>query len=118
MAKADRLERLDIRRNELEVEYRQALIDALRITAAGSWGLFDHKEDRFSRLKMAPVVTNLCELGEAIDQMRESLGLEAFALHQEFLAARGPVKSSELGEPKRAQAWLEKLDGPSSADGG
>lgn len=118
MAKADRLERLDIRRNELELEYRQALIDALRVTAAGTWGLFDHKEDRIARAKIAPIVTSLCELGEAIDQMRVSLGLDAFALHQEFLASRGPVKSSELGEPKRAQAWFEKLDGPSSADGG
>jgi hypothetical protein len=39
MAKADRLERLDVRRVELEAEYTTALIDALRVTASGKWGL-------------------------------------------------------------------------------
>jgi len=35
--------------------------------------------------------------------------MEPFALHQEFLAARGPVKSSAVGEPRMARAWLERL---------
>jgi hypothetical protein len=109
MAKADRLERLDIRRAELEADYDEALIAALRKTAGGAWGLFDHREDRQAREKVAPVIANLSDLGEAIDDMRAQLGLEPFALHHDFLAARGPVASSAPGEPKQAQAWLEKL---------
>ncbi|MDR6510480.1 hypothetical protein J2792_001346 [Novosphingobium capsulatum] len=110
MAKADRLERLDVRRTELETEYMAALIDALRVTASGKWGLFDHNADRWSRKAVAPVIENLAEIGQAIDQMREQLGMPPFALQQEFLASRGPVKSDAVGEPKQAQAWLDRLD--------
>ncbi|WP_022676321.1 hypothetical protein [Novosphingobium sp. B-7] len=110
MAKADRLERLDVRRTELETEYMAALIDALRVTAAGKWGLFDHNADRWSRKAVAPVIENLAEIGQATDQMREQLGMPPFALQQEFLASRGPVKSDAVGEPKQAQAWLDRLD--------
>jgi len=38
------------------------------------------------------------------------LSIEPFALHQEFLAARGPVKAHAVGEPKQAQAWLDRLE--------
>jgi hypothetical protein len=117
MAKADRLERLDIRRGELETEYLETLIAALQVTAAGVRGLFDHNQDRWTRANAAPVVENLCELGGTIDNLREQLSLEAFGLHQEFLASRGPVASSAVGEPKQAQAWLEKLRGRSPTNG-
>ena len=63
MSRADRLERLDGRREELEAEYRLALLDALRKTAAGSWGLFGHTKDRAMQAKWAPVVTDLCDRG-------------------------------------------------------
>lgn len=109
MAKADRLERLDIRRAELEAEYEAALIAALNTAAAGSWGLFDHQQDRFARAKWEPVVTELCDLGRDIDAMRDTLGLEPFALHEQFEASRGPVSSNAPGEPKQARAWLERL---------
>jgi hypothetical protein len=115
MAKADRLERLDIRRAELEGEYLTALVAALQVTAAGSWGLFDHNRDRWTRAKAAPVVEILCELAQTIDSLREQLSLDAYGLHQEFLASRGPVTSIAVGEPKQAQAWLEKLSGRSTA---
>jgi hypothetical protein len=109
MAKADRLERLDARRVELEAEYEATLIAALRTTAAGSWGLFGHRKDRQAEAKYAPVVAELTETGEAIDTMRAQLGIEPFALHRDFLASRGPVASSAAGEPKQAQAWLDRL---------
>jgi len=109
MAKADRLERLDTRRIDLEADYTAALIEALRATAAGRWGLFDHKPDRVARAAVAPVIANLTDLGEAIDDARDQLGMEPFALHQEFLAARGPVSPQAVGEPKQAQAWLARL---------
>ena len=118
MAKADRLERLDIRRGELEAEYLEALNAALQVTAAGAWGLFDHNQDRRMQAKIAPVVDNLCELGRSIDSLRDQLSLEAFGLHREFLASRGPVASSAVGEPKQAQAWLEKLRGRLPTEGG
>lgn len=109
MSRADRLERLDSRREELEAEYRLALLDALRKTAAGSWGLFGHTKDRAMQAKWAPVVTDLCDRGEEIDQLRDQLGLEPFALHADFEASRGPVRSNDPGEPKQAKAWLERL---------
>jgi hypothetical protein len=112
MAKAERLERLETRRIELEADYLAALIAALQTTAAGTWGLFDHQQDRKTRAKIAPVVDNLTELGEAIDHAREQLGLEPFDLHQQFLASRGRVASSAVGEPKQARAWLDKLGAP------
>jgi hypothetical protein len=109
MAKADRLEKMDIRRVELEAEYRAALIEALQVTAKGKWGLFDHNGDRWNRAAMKPVIDNLAEIGEEIDKLREQLGLEVYALQQRFLAARGPVGAHAVGEPKQAQAWLDAL---------
>lgn len=109
MARADRLERLDIRRADLETEYRAALVAALRATAAGAWGLFDHSRDKNHRAKIASVIENLTELAETIDDLRDQLSMEPFALHAEFLAARGPVKSHAVGEPKQAQAWLDRM---------
>jgi hypothetical protein len=100
MARADRLDRLDNRRAELEADYAKALIEALRVTAAGQWGLFGHNADRISRNAATPFVDNLLETGKTIDQMRE---------HQEYLASRGPVKPDAVGEPKQAQAWLDRL---------
>ena len=109
MSRADRLERLDARRVELEAEYEAVLLDALRRVAAGSWGLFGHTKDRAARAKWEPVVTDLCDRGEEIDQLRTSLGLEPFALHEEFEASRGPVAPTAPGEPKQAKAWLGRL---------
>ena len=109
MAKADRLERMDVRRAELETEYRARLIAALAVCAAGSWGLFDHRSDRAARARVAPVIADLTDLADAIDALRAPLGLDSFALHHDFLAARGPVASNEAGEPKQAQAWLVRV---------
>lgn len=109
MAKADRLARLDERRIELEEEYRVALIDALRTTAAGRWGLFDHNQDKSMRAAVAPIIDGLAEIGEAIDAARDRLGMGPFELQQEFLASRGRVSPSAVGEPKQAKAWLERL---------
>jgi hypothetical protein len=109
VSRADRLERIDTRRLELEVEYQTLLLDALVKVAKGSWGLFGHNQDRGARAKWDPVVTDLCDRGEEIDQLRTSLGLQPFALHEEFEASRGPVAPTAPGEPKQAKAWLERL---------
>ncbi|MDO7842941.1 hypothetical protein [Sphingomonas immobilis] len=109
MAKADRLARLDDQRIELEAEYREALIAALRVTAAGKWGLFDHTGDRSARAAVAPVLAHLAYLGETIDKARAQFAMPSFPLQQEFLSARGRVSPQAPGEPKQAQAWLERL---------
>lgn len=109
MARADRLERLETRRMELEAEYTDELIAALRTTASGVWGLFDHNQDRWTRANVAPVIASLESLAETIDAAREQLFMEPFALHQEFLASRGKVASNAVGEPKQARTWLDRL---------
>lgn len=109
MARADRLERLDIRREELEGEYRLILVAALRDTAAGRWGLFDHQQDRIARARTAPVLVRLNALAEEIGDMRDRLGLESFDLHQRFLSARGPAAPDAVGEPRQARAWLDAM---------
>jgi hypothetical protein len=48
-------------------------------------------------------------IGEAIDKARDQLGLPPYALHQELVASRGPVGPEAVGEPKQAQAWLDRL---------
>jgi hypothetical protein len=109
MARADRLERLETRRTELEADYMAAFVAALRTTAAGTWGLFDHLLDRAARARAAPILAELNDLAVTIDAAREQLFMEPFALHQEFLAARGKVASNAVGEPKQARAWLDRL---------
>lgn len=109
MAKADRLERLDSRRCELEAEYKEALLAALRVTASGKWGLFDHQGDRWARAAIAPTIEHLEEIGQAIDKAREQLGMPPFELQQQFLKSRGPVSAHAVGEPKQAQEWLDRL---------
>lgn len=109
MARADRLERLDKRRSEMEADYRAALIEALEVTAAGKWGLFDHNADKIMRAATAPIIDNLVELADEIAQAREALFMEPFALHDEFMASRGKPPANAVGEPKQARAWLERL---------
>lgn len=109
MSKADRLARLDDRRSDLETEYTAALVEALRVAASGKWGLFDHNGDRSARAAVTPVIENLKEIGEAIGRMRDQLAMPPFDLHRQFLASRGRVAPDAVGEPKQAQAWLDRL---------
>lgn len=110
MAKADRLARLDLLRADLEVEYKAALVAALRTTASGKWGLFGHQRDRAAHAAAKPVIDGLNELAASIDEARNQLGMPPYALHQQFAASRGPVGPEAVGEPKQARAWLERLE--------
>ena len=114
MAKIDRLERLDQRRADLEVEYRETLIAALERAASGKPGLFNHRADKRERAAVAPVIDALRELGDTIDGLRDQLVMEPFALHREFFDARGRVAPSAVGEARQAREWLERL----GSDGG
>ena len=111
MARADRLERLDRKRSDLEADYTAALVEALEQTVAGAWGLFDHRQDRSDRARVAPVIAQLAELAEAIDEARDGLGMEPFELHTTFLAERGKPGAEAVGEPKQARAFLDRLRG-------
>jgi hypothetical protein len=94
----------------MEADYKSALMDALRRTASGKWGLFDHQGHPPTRKATAPIIEQLDDLARAINDARDQLSLPPFELHQEFLAARGPVRADAVGEPKQAQAWLDRLD--------
>lgn len=107
MAKANRLARLDERRIEAEAEYHDLLLAALQRTAAGQVRLFGHTKDKAQIAKAAPLVAELTDLGDTVDQLRDQLSLEPFALHARFLASRGAVSAHAVGEPKQAQAWLD-----------
>ena len=109
MAKIDRLERIDQRRGDLELEYRATLTAALERTAAGKPGLFNHRADKREREAVAGVIEELRELGDAIDGYRGQLMIEPCALHRDFFDARGPVAPSAVGEPRQAKQWLERL---------
>ena len=109
MAKIDRLERLDQRRAAMELEYRAALITALERAASGKPGLFNHRADKREQASVAPAIAELRELGEAIDEARDQLMIEPFALHRAFFDARGPVGPSAAGEAKQARQWLDRL---------
>ncbi|WP_242183155.1 hypothetical protein [Sphingomonas sp. CARO-RG-8B-R24-01] len=110
MARADRLARIDADRIAHETDYRAALIAALETTAKGRWGLFGHQGKKGETSASVATVAALISLGETIDDLRATLGLEPFALHAAFVAARGPVRSDAVGEPKQAQAWLDRLN--------
>lgn len=109
MAKIDRLARVEARLFEMEREYGDVLIAALQATAAGKVGLFDHQSDRKVRAATAPTIDQLDEFAEAIDKAREQLSMPPFALHRDFLAARGPVRADAVGERKKAQVWLDRM---------
>ena len=99
-----------------EADYTAALKTALNVAASGKWGLFDHNKDRSARAAIAPVIESLAEMGRSIDKMRDQLSMPAFELQQQFLAARGPVDSQAVGEPKQAQAWLDRISGDGRSD--
>ena len=105
MEKAARLaQQLD----ELERDYRTVLIKALADCAGGRWGLFGHNEHLHS-YGVPAELAELRDLAVAINRVRARIGEAPFALHEEFEAARGRQSANDLGEPKQARAWLQRL---------
>lgn len=98
---------------DLEREYRIVFEKALIECASGRWGLFGHNE----HLGASPPVElgELHTLAQALNRLRSQLGEAPFPLHQEFEAARGRVDANAPGEPKQAQAWLERLQSRSAS---
>lgn len=75
----------------------------------------NHQGDRWARKATESTIDNLDELAAAIDKARDQLSMPVFELHREFTAARGPVSSEAVGEPKQAQAWLDRLESNAGA---
>jgi len=101
-------ERLTARIETLEREYRSLLTQALTDCAAGRWGLFGHNE-HLSGQDTPAELARLQDLARTIDQQRARTGEPPFALHQTFEIDRGPADPNAPGEPKQAQAWLQRL---------
>ena len=94
--------------DELEREYRTVLTKALTDCASGRWGLFGQNEHLHSYASPAEL-GELRELAQAINRLRVRIGEKSYPLHEEFEAARGRAEANDPGEPKQAQAWLQRL---------
>ena len=104
----DKLERLSLQVDELERQYRAILTKALTDCTSGRWGLFGHNEHH-DAYRGPDELAELRELAQGINQLRARISEGPFPLHEEFEAARGPAGANAPGEPKQAQAWLERL---------
>jgi hypothetical protein len=105
MAKA---ERLSNRLDALERDYRAVLLAALTECAEGKYGLFGQNE-HLGPYWNCNHLKELREMAVAINAIRARLGETTFALHDELEAARGRPDPDDPGEPKVAQAWLQRL---------
>lgn len=98
----------------LEAEFRDKLIASLKMAAQGEWGLFATGRDlvaqeRFERW-YGTANSELSELGDAIVELRGSLGMEAeFPLCDRFRQFCSLTGSNDVGEPKRAKQFLREL---------
>lgn len=105
-----------------EAAYEERLLSALRVCAAGSWGLFganDAVEATQSGKYATPhsAWTDLSERAEEINDLRASLGLEPFALHGRLLEyRRQAIDPNALGEPRLAQRFIDELSGEAASD--
>lgn len=111
MSKAERLsQQID----RLEAEYLSQLRDALQKCAEGEWGMFGQNE-HLGNSQSSGTLLKLRDTAAIINALRQRLGEPSYALHDEFEAARGRGDSNQLGEPRLAQAWLERLGASRSA---
>jgi hypothetical protein len=106
MGKAERRsQQLD----RMEAEYRSKLRDALQKCAEGEWGLFG-QNDHLGCNQSSGALDDLRDTAASVNALRQRLGEPSYALHDEFEAARGRDDSNQLGEPRLAKAWLERLE--------
>ena len=91
-----------------EAAYRAALIEALRVCAAGVWGLFGQNAPTHGA-PASSAAANLFALADEIDRALAALGMEPFALHAQFAALWGRQDENQPGEPKLAQRLLAEV---------
>jgi tetratricopeptide (TPR) repeat protein len=88
----------------LEANFAEELLSALRICAAGHWGLLGRNGERWDDGR------SLVGLGDEISALRKELGYtEGFGLYERFVAYRRRRGPNDPGEPKLAQAFLAGL---------
>ena len=104
-----KVERISNRIEQLEGEYRSNLIAALSECAKGRWGLFGHNE-HLGNYWQTEKLDELRDLADSINALRRRIDEVPYPLHDEFEAARGGGDPHQVGEPKLAQRWLERLE--------
>lgn len=87
-----------------EAGFEEELLGALRVCAAGHWGLFGRNGERWDE------GASLIALGEKISGLRKELGYTGgFKLYDRFTAYRRLNGSNDPGEPKLARAFLAEI---------
>lgn len=98
------------RLEELELEFKRLLLSCLERCARGRWGLFrqnySDSEDKYLRW---PEADRLLEMANEIQALEVEFGQRdsLCARYFYYCSLRG---SNDLGEPKRARAFLNEID--------
>lgn len=124
MTSKRRLESLEKDLQLAEAAYEERLASALRRCSGGQWGLFGTNDASLQAHLGAKSTLHskdareLLERGDEILEMRQRLGyVDAFALHERFLAYRKSATDPNApGEPKLAQQFLNEISGDDSAE--
>jgi len=101
----------------LEADYRERLLTALGECARGKWGLLGQNDgviakmnSRERRRHQDGAIQELLDLGTEIEALRQRLGIaDPFDLHRRLMVTRSATNANTVGEPKRAQEWLDAL---------
>ena len=108
MSRSSRQSKSECRLAQLETEFVEKLVTALRECAAGRWGVFGQNDRVFSVRSSGP---ELVALGEKIRELRAELGrLEVFEPYQRFLHYRAMRGPNIPGEPKLATLLLQEIE--------
>lgn len=95
----------------LEAKFSAQLVDALRKSAAGRWGLFGPGEALvYNPRTWVKEINALRDLGGEIEALRAKLGHGSFPLNQRYLhfsKRRGP---NDPGDPKLAAEFLREIE--------
>jgi hypothetical protein len=109
MSRRDKIQFRELAR--LEAEFEETLVPCLKQCASGRWGLFG-AYDRIpllAQVQLWPEAGRLNELAVSIRTIRAELG-ERNDLVDDFLKLRTMHKPNDPGEPKLAQAFLERIE--------
>jgi hypothetical protein len=117
MSRATRRQKLEAKLKQLESDFLDLLLDALKKCASGEWGLFGQNDaaleqysPRLQAQLSSGVAETLLQLGDEITAARASLGIqEPFKPFATYLAYRQRRAPNEPGEPKLASELLVEL---------
>lgn len=116
MSRETRRVKLEEDLERLQSTFKTQLLEALRVCAAGQWGLFGQNDETLktafgsNHRYISQDAQDLLSLGDKIADLRAQLGYtDSYALYERFLAVRNDRESNALGESKRAQRFLDEL---------